>query len=136
MSHSFANNAAIQDFLIREKRLVLIPETPNALPVSDRAMAAARALNLDIAQLGFTLSGEVMKRVETLDEPTVKEFHETLVTALRAAVGANVRYRFSVVSRTTCRTTSSTSSSALWVTSPTGLASSARSTRCYRAVTT
>lgn len=52
-----------------------------------------RALLLDISQLGYTLSGDVVRAVRTLTETEFKQFHTMLVENLKVMVGANVKYR-------------------------------------------
>lgn len=93
--NSFAQSAAVQSFLVREKRQVLVAEPRNT--GSAVGAAAAAALLAEMGQLGFTLDGDACARVAQLSASELVALWDpvephSLQSVLRETVGAHVRY--------------------------------------------
>jgi hypothetical protein len=73
--------------LKRKNKIAVAPSTGEA---SDELMFA---LNANLAHLGYTLSGNLMRVLKTLDEPHLGAFYDFLVEQLKAIVGADVTYK-------------------------------------------
>jgi len=78
----------MNEILLRRKNKVSV-KTGSLKEFSEKLMSALMA---DIAQLGYTLSGELLERVGSLEALEIKEFHNYLVKALKKMVGAHVKY--------------------------------------------
>jgi hypothetical protein len=92
--HSFATNAVIVSYLLREKRLAFVatgaPAAASATPASEHLVAALQA---DLGQFGFALGGDVVAQLRGGDVDALKAFHAQLMPVAREAVGAHVKYR-------------------------------------------
>lgn len=85
-----ALTAEMRQFLLREKRMLVLPAHSKSTSVSKKAVTG---LLLDIAQLGFTLDGAALNVLQQLSNASLKTVHQALVEDLRALVGDNVVYR-------------------------------------------
>jgi hypothetical protein len=80
--------ALLNSIALRYKQSVVVHESTGKTPAQH-----IRGLLLDISQLGYTLDGQTVRALRTLDETQFKFFHDMLVTNLKNMVGDDVHYR-------------------------------------------
>jgi len=77
--------------LLRRKNKVIISRTK--VRNEKLAQKYVNAIMVDIAQLGYTLSGDVMEKLYNLSVEEAKQFHSSTIDCLKKMVGAHVIYR-------------------------------------------
>lgn len=87
----FASSSVIRSFLLREKRLALVPvqSAQATQPLAENLVLAVQA---DLGQFGFALSGAAVAALRNLTLSALVQQHQDLVTTAKEAVGAHVRY--------------------------------------------
>lgn len=89
--NALLTNTVIQSHLMREKRLVAIEVAPVAA-ASKMTLAARKALLAEVAQFGFTLSGDLLSAIDNLVPAMQKSVVSRIVSMLREVSGASHTY--------------------------------------------
>lgn len=72
---------------LRYRQSIVVEKSTGTIPA-----VQIRGLLLDISQLGYTLDGETVRAIRTLNEVNFKKLHNILIWNLKEMVGANVKY--------------------------------------------